>query len=106
MDDSPQTPVEGGTRDERRRVPDMPVAACMARYDVDRQRVLSLIRDGKVSVSMSGIENYPCPARDLTLPDNEYDVETILTWDGQRHIQRPNWRAEFESWAAQPDKSK
>jgi hypothetical protein len=79
---------------------DMSVAACMARYDATRNRILCHIRAGDISASMSGIEYYPCAAIDLNLAENEYDIKTSLTWNGEKRIYRPTWRKEFTAWKA------
>ena len=77
---------------------DMSVQACMDRYDQQREKLLALIREGRVSAAMSGIEYYPCPARDLASANDWYVVEVSLTWNGQAHISRPNWRDEYLTW--------
>jgi hypothetical protein len=51
---------------------------------------------------MSGIEYYPCAARDMTLADHAFHIQIALTWNGQVHTERPTWREEFEAWKTPP----
>ena len=80
---------------------DMNVSACMARYDDEREKILGWIRRGEVSVSLSNIEWYPTPSRDL-LEDTMglAVIENNLRWDGEKMIDRPAWLEEFRAWRA------
>ena len=77
---------------------DMSVAACMARYDADRERRLILIGEGRVSASMSGIEYYPFAAKDADIDRDPTPIKGAMTWNGQVNIRRDNWRQEFLEW--------
>jgi hypothetical protein len=81
--------------------PDMSVEACAARYNAERDSVLASIRDGRVSAIMSGIEHMPEWFEDL---GDDMEIETAMTWNGQYHIERPTWRAEYDAWRGERGK--
>lgn len=72
-------------RDESEMFSDMSYEACRARYEASRNETLAMIRDGKVSECMSGIEYYPC-AWDDCPPDRFAWLEYAMTWNGVIHI--------------------
>lgn len=80
---------------------DMSIESCAKRYEKKRRAILSAIDSGLVSASMSGIEYYPSD-RFRELHDDTV-IRVNLTWDGENHIDRPNWKSEFLEYAAKMD---
>lgn len=76
---------------------DMSVDACAKRFNESRRRILESITAGRVSASMSGIEYYIDDFENLGDRD-EHAKEMALTWNGQKHIHRPNWKREYDDW--------
>lgn len=75
----------------------MSVSACVARFIAARDRIRENIRAGRISASMSGIEHYWCPVMDLDSKDLDA-LETLMRWNGETRIDRPDWLAEFKAW--------
>lgn len=77
---------------------DMSVRAIAERYASARLHWVERIKAGDISASMSGIEDYPeTKFHHLT---DEYFIKPRMTWNGERHIDRPDWRAEFDAYRA------
>ena len=98
-------PLEGGVSTEKfskintdNIYKDMTVSACMGRYDLSRDRIIDLIKQGSVSASMSGIENYPYPSIDLEIARDLHSIKNILTWNGETHLVRLSWEDDFNKW--------
>ena len=84
----------------------MSAQACADRYNATRERILENIKESRVSASMSGIDYYP---DEFSKISGRYPVESVefehfvkprMTWDGEKHIYRPNWRQEYLNWVA------
>jgi hypothetical protein len=63
------------------------LAEIAERYEAERDRILTRIRNGERSASMSGIEYYPKPWAELDVT-NDADLQIItvnMTWNGSAH---------------------
>lgn len=98
--DKPVTSETYARIDPAKIYPDMSVSTCMDRYQEERDGIIANIRAGNVSASMSGIEYYPKDAPDLDPDQDSFVIETALSFNGQVHVDRPDWRQEFLEWKA------